>query len=145
MFTTDMDVIDSTATAPPTGVSTQLASSTYMLNCGNRTDGPPYCMAANYGYFCLDNATVVRNSTQYDPGVTWCDFYCSCILRNPVPCVNEWNVPYCQEWIDGTVRNAARFQEVLGYNDAAYLLPNGSLLLDRGTPFIVLTNYTADD
>lgn len=136
---------DVTLDAPPSGIPYQ-ASTTYALSCGNREDGPPFCQQADLGYFCAANGSVARSSTDLSPSVTWCNFYCTCIFANPTPCVNEWNVPWCQEMIDGTVRDAAHLDIVLGLVADVFLMPNGSLLLDRGRPYIIGTDhYLSDD
>ncbi|EHY59670.1 hypothetical protein HRR83_001055 [Exophiala dermatitidis] len=133
---------DSTLIAPPSGISKNQSSDVYQLNCGNREDGPVFCSSSSLGYFCLANATLVRNSTDENTGVTWCDYYCKCIFRHPVPCVNEWNIPLCQEFWDGTVRDASNYSTVLGAIDDSWVMPNGSLLVDRGTPYVWQNNGT---
>ncbi|EXJ73971.1 uncharacterized protein A1O5_02265 [Cladophialophora psammophila CBS 110553] len=127
---TGIKIPGSTAVAPPSGVPSQ--SSRFALNCGNVADGPSFCQQLDLGYFCGYNMTVMRTSTVQNQGVTWCDYYCSCIFRDPIPCVNEWNIPLCREMWDGTVRDASRLQIVLAYVEDVIILPNNSILLDRG-------------
>ncbi|KIX98963.1 uncharacterized protein Z520_05424 [Fonsecaea multimorphosa CBS 102226] len=131
MSATEDESPDSTAVAPPSGVPSQ-SSSPFALNCGNVPDGPSFCQQSDLGYFCGYNMTVMRTSTVQNQGVTWCDYYCSCIFKHPVPCVNEWNIPLCRELPDGTIRDASNTTVVLGYIEDAVILPNNSILLDRG-------------
>ncbi|OAP63732.1 hypothetical protein AYL99_02959 [Fonsecaea erecta] len=131
MSVTEDETPDSTAVAPPSGVPSQ-SSSPFALNCGNVADGPGFCQSSDLGYFCGYNMTVMRTTTVQNQGVTWCDYYCSCIFKNPVACVNEWNVPFCREMPDGTVRDASNMQVVLAYIQDVVILPNNSILLDRG-------------
>lgn len=133
------DVPDATLDAPPSGVPS-FAADNYTLSCGNRQDGPSFCRQENLGYFCEPNGKVSRTSTELSPSVTWCNYYCRCICTHPVPCVNEWNIPMCLIMADGTVRDASRPDLVLGTLDTAVELLNGSLLLDRGSPYIVSSN-----
>ncbi|KIW83355.1 hypothetical protein Z517_02600 [Fonsecaea pedrosoi CBS 271.37] len=143
MSATADEIPDTTAVAPPSGVPSQ-SSSSFALNCGNVADGPGFCQQPDLGYFCAYNMTVMRTSSVQNQGVTWCDYYCSCIFKNPVPCVNEWNVPLCREMPDGTVRDASRMQIVLAYIENVIILPNNSILLDRGQdggfPFVVASH-----
>ncbi|EXJ78193.1 hypothetical protein A1O3_09354 [Capronia epimyces CBS 606.96] len=140
--TSEIEVMESNITAPPSGVPSQY-SDIYQLDCGNRRDGPVFCSSSDLGYFCLSNGTVARSSTEDNEAVTWCDFYCKCIFRHPVPCVNEWNIPLCQELSDGTIRDASNLSTVIGTINSAWVMPNGSLLLDRGMPYVAEnTNVT---
>ncbi|KIW22960.1 uncharacterized protein PV07_11200 [Cladophialophora immunda] len=140
MSATGDEIPGSAAVAPPSGVPSQ-PSSRFTLNCGNAADGPSFCQQSDLGYFCAVNMTVMRTSTVQNQGVTWCDYYCSCIFKYPVPCVNEWNIPQCREMPDGTVRDASNMQIVLAYIEDVIILPNNSILLDRGQdggfPFVV--------
>ncbi|KAL2432228.1 hypothetical protein ABEF95_004775 [Exophiala dermatitidis] len=133
---------DSALIAPPSGISSNQSSDVYQLDCGNREDGPLFCSSSSLGYFCLGNGTLARSSTDKNTGVTWCDYYCKCIFRHPVPCVNEWNIPLCQEFWDGTVRDASNYSTVLGAIEDSWVMPNGSLLVDRGTPYVWQNNGT---
>lgn len=39
--------------------------------------------------------------------------------------------------IDGSIRDASNISSVVGTIDSAWVMPNGSLLLDRGTRYVV--------
>jgi hypothetical protein len=132
--------------APASGQPTQ-GINQYTLNCGNRNDGPQYCQSDDLGFFCNLDGNVVRTSTFHTPSVTWCDNYCKCMHKDPISCVNEMNIPMCQEMRDGTVRDANRTDLVIGYVDSSYVMPNGSLLLDRGqrgVPYFLVYASTAE-
>ncbi|EXJ88456.1 hypothetical protein A1O1_05386 [Capronia coronata CBS 617.96] len=136
-FKVENDIVQLNISAPASGIPHNQSSDTYQLDCGHLPEGPSFCSTADMGYFCRANATVVRSSTERSPGVTWCDFYCKCIFRHPIPCLNEWNIPFCQEMIDGSIRDASNLSTVIGTIDNSWVMPNGTLLIDRGTPYVV--------
>lgn len=131
-----------TDTAPPKGVPSQ-AVDQYTLNCGNSMQGPPYCSAPQRGYFCNDKMQVVRTSTTSDSGITYCNNFCTCQFKYAKPCINEFGVPWCSEWWDGSVRDSSRATLVVGKVGSVFMLPNGTMVLDKaGDGFPYWASYT---
>lgn len=74
---------------------------------------------------------VMRTSTHTDPGITYCNNFCTCQFKYAKPCINEFGVPWCSEWWDGSVRDYARATLVLGKVGSVFMLPNGTMVLDK--------------
>lgn len=136
----EVDASETLSQGPPSGplnITSPNSDSEYTLSCGNYPAGPAYCSAPGLNYLCTANMTVSSNiSAAYKNSTaeTWCDTYCSCIFAHPVDCINFWDIPYCQEFVDGTVRAAADPKVVLSYVQYVTLLPNKTLYIPTDQP-----------